>query len=113
MERLARRSENMRRLRPYGRSTGTAAGLEAEVAGDEGTLVVNSYGALRDSQESARGSGSEGNSMTTSSGTSDEKSREVRLGLVLYGGGLLEIFINWGAHEGFCAAKGQGNSKII
>jgi len=107
MERLARRSENMRRLRPYGRSTGTAAGLEAEVAGDEGTLVVNSYGALRDSQESARGSGSEGNSMTTSSGTSDEKSREVRLGLVLYGfvGNLHE----WGRARGLSRSKGSGH----
>ena len=51
--------------------------------------------------------------MTTSSGTSDEKSREVRLGLVLYGGVSLAIYMNGVAHEVFRAVKGQGIYKLI
>jgi predicted acylesterase/phospholipase RssA len=43
----------------------------------------------------------------------DEKSREVRIGLVMYGGVSLAIYINGVAHEFFRAVRGQGVYRLI
>ena len=43
----------------------------------------------------------------------EEKSREVRLGLVMYGGVSLAIYINGVAHEFFRAVRGQGIYRLV
>ena len=43
----------------------------------------------------------------------DEKSREVRLGLVMYGGVSLAIYINGVAYEFFRAVRGRGVYRLI
>src|SRR5258708_39173646 len=47
------------------------------------------------------------------SGEPDEKSREVRLGLVMYGGVSLAIYINGVAYEFFRAVRGRGVYRLI
>ena len=51
--------------------------------------------------------------MTVLDGAADEKSREVRIGLVMYGGVSLAIYINGVAHEFFRAVRGQGVYRLI
>jgi len=46
-------------------------------------------------------------------GLSGDKSREMRLGLVMYGGVSLAIYINGVAHEFFRAVRGRGVYKLI
>ena len=51
--------------------------------------------------------------MSTSTGQSLERSREVRLGLVMYGGVSLAIYINGVAQEFFRAVRGRGVYRLI
>lgn len=49
----------------------------------------------------------------TESSTERKKSREVRLGLVMYGGVSLAIYINGIAHELFRAVRGRGTYRLL
>ena len=51
--------------------------------------------------------------MTALNCEADEKSLEVRIGLVMYGGVSLAIYINGVAHEFFRAVRGQGVYRLI
>ena len=52
-------------------------------------------------------------STAASSAIADAKTREVRLGLVMYGGVSLAIYINGVAHELFRAVRGRGVYRLI
>jgi len=51
--------------------------------------------------------------MSTSSEEKEEKSCEIRLGIVMYGGVSLAIYINGVAYEFFRAVRGQGIYKLV